>query len=572
MDRVADPLTRMGATVTGAGGRCLPPLTVTGGALHGIDYTPPMASAQVEGAVLLAGLAAEGETVVREPVATRAHTEEMLAEAGADVTVEATGAGRVVRLVPGALRPGPGGPRRPVPGGLLGGGRGVVPGSRVTVDQLHLGPERIGFLHVLSRMGADVVLHDVGGDAARSPCRLPAGGHRRRGRRDPLARRGADPGRGRPGGRRADPLRRRRRAAGQGVGPPGRHGRPRAAFGGPGRGRGGRPGGGGGATPTPGRVDARGDHRMAMAAAVAAAACPAGARSSVAGWGRWPPATPGSPPPSTDWPGVRVSRVVTVAIDGPAGSGKSTLSRALAARLGIQRLDTGAMYRSVAWAALRRGVDPGDTDAVADVARTLVLEVGDTVVADGTDITEAIRGPEVSAAVSAVAANPAVRTVMVERQRAWVAEHGGGVVEGRDIGSVVLPDADLKLYLTASPEVRAARRAEEGAEAVARRDRLDSTRAVSPLGPGRRRPGHRHRDHGRRGDRGRGDGMAVTPPRRPAAPPTGPTAALRSTSRCGSTPASPPSTGCSGYSCTGSTGSPSAPRSTRRGWSRPRDR
>ena len=172
---------------------------------------------------------------------------------------------------------------------------------------------------------------------------------------------------------------------------------------------------------------------------------------------------------------------VTIAIDGPAGSGKSTLSRALAERLGLDRLDTGAMYRSVAWAVLRAGLDPTDHQAVTGVARTLTLEVGDRVRADGTDVTEAIRGPEVSAAVSAVAANPAVRAVMVDRQRAWVAEHGGGVVEGRDIGSVVLPDADLKLYLTASPEVRAARRSEEGAAAVARRDRLDSTRAASPL-------------------------------------------------------------------------------------------
>jgi cytidylate kinase len=172
---------------------------------------------------------------------------------------------------------------------------------------------------------------------------------------------------------------------------------------------------------------------------------------------------------------------VVVAIDGPAGSGKSTLSRALAARLGLERLDTGAMYRSVAWAVLQREIDTDDREAVADVARDLAIEVDDRVVADGTDITEAIRGPEVSATVSAVAANPAVRAVMVERQRRWVATHGGGVVEGRDIGSVVLPDADLKLYLTASPEVRAARRSEEGAEAVARRDRLDSTRAASPL-------------------------------------------------------------------------------------------
>jgi cytidylate kinase len=127
-------------------------------------------------------------------------------------------------------------------------------------------------------------------------------------------------------------------------------------------------------------------------------------------------------------------------------------------------------------------VDPSDADAVAAVARGLAIVAGDRVVADGTDITEAIRGPEVSAAVSAVAANPSVRAVLVARQRTWVDEHGGGVVEGRDIGSVVLPDADLKLYLDAPPELRAARRSEEGAEAVARRDRIDSTREASPLG------------------------------------------------------------------------------------------
>jgi len=177
----------------------------------------------------------------------------------------------------------------------------------------------------------------------------------------------------------------------------------------------------------------------------------------------------------------QVHGTVVVAIDGPAGSGKSTLSRALADRLGLRRLDTGAMYRSVAWAVLRSGIGTEDGDAVADLARILTIEVGDRVVVDGNDVTEAIRGPEVSATVSVVAANPGVRAALVERQRRWVATHGGGVVEGRDIGSVVLPDADLKLYLTASPEVRAARRSEEGAEAVARRDRLDSTRTTSPL-------------------------------------------------------------------------------------------
>jgi cytidylate kinase len=170
-----------------------------------------------------------------------------------------------------------------------------------------------------------------------------------------------------------------------------------------------------------------------------------------------------------------------IAIDGPAGSGKSTVSRALAERLGIDRLDTGAMYRAVAWAALQRHLDPGDREAVADLARGLSVSVGERVEADGTDITEDIRGPEVSGAVSAVAANPGVRAVMVERQRAWVEARGGGVVEGRDIGSVVLPGADVKIYLTASRDERARRRPEEGADALERRDRLDSTRATSPL-------------------------------------------------------------------------------------------
>jgi cytidylate kinase len=172
----------------------------------------------------------------------------------------------------------------------------------------------------------------------------------------------------------------------------------------------------------------------------------------------------------------------TIAIDGPAGSGKSSVSRALAVRLGVDRLDTGAMYRAVAWAVLERGIEPADKAAVAAVARDLTIAVGERVEADGTDITVAIRGPVVSGAVSAVAANPDVRSVLVGRQRQWVAERGGGIVEGRDIGSVVFPDADIKIFLTASVEERARRRPEEGADAVARRDRLDTTRAISPLG------------------------------------------------------------------------------------------
>lgn len=180
---------------------------------------------------------------------------------------------------------------------------------------------------------------------------------------------------------------------------------------------------------------------------------------------------------------------MVIAIDGPAGAGKSTVGRAVAARLGLEYLDTGAMYRAVTFAALRRGIDPADADDVASLADAVEMTLdGSSVVVDGVDATVEIRGREVTAAVSAVAANARVRSELVRRQRAWVATHGGGVVEGRDIGSVVFPDATLKLFVTASPRVRAERRvAEIGGDvadveaSIIERDRKDSTRADSPL-------------------------------------------------------------------------------------------
>jgi cytidylate kinase len=181
--------------------------------------------------------------------------------------------------------------------------------------------------------------------------------------------------------------------------------------------------------------------------------------------------------------------LLVIAIDGPAGAGKSTVGKAVARRLGIGYLDTGAMYRAVTFAALRRGVAVHDRDEVAALARglDLVLE-GDAVVVDGVDATAAIRTREITDAVSAVAANSEVRSELVARQRAWVAEHGGGVVEGRDIGTVVFPDARLKLFVTASPRVRAERRVgeiggdvDEVEAAIIERDRRDSSRADSPL-------------------------------------------------------------------------------------------
>ncbi len=163
MDRVAEPLGRMGATLAGQGDRCLPPVTVTGGTLHGIDYTPPMASAQVKSAVLLAGLGASGTTVVREPVATRAHTEEMLAAAGAEIDVRWEGTGKVITLQPSSLLSGaytvPGDPSQAA---FWTVGAAIVPGSLVTVTGITLSPERLGFIGVLRRMGATIEIEEAG--------------------------------------------------------------------------------------------------------------------------------------------------------------------------------------------------------------------------------------------------------------------------------------------------------------------------------------------------------------------------------------------------------------------------
>lgn len=184
-----------------------------------------------------------------------------------------------------------------------------------------------------------------------------------------------------------------------------------------------------------------------------------------------------------------MTRVKIVAIDGPAGAGKSTVARALAHRMGVQYLDTGAMYRAVTWLALRSGCDLSDDQAVGEVAERCVLHVGlDDVVVDGHDVTQEIRQSEVTKAVSIVAANPRVRTEMRRRQRQWGEARGGGVIEGRDIGTVVFPDAIAKLFLTANPRVRAERRVAEVGGVVdeieaqiVERDRLDSTRSDSPL-------------------------------------------------------------------------------------------
>ncbi len=182
-----------------------------------------------------------------------------------------------------------------------------------------------------------------------------------------------------------------------------------------------------------------------------------------------------------------------IAIDGPSGVGKGTVARALAARLGYRHVDTGAMYRAVGWKARHDGVPLDDDEALARLAREVVLEIEDGVRVDGHEVTRTIRTPEMDAIAAQVASLPMVRAALVDRQRA-MGEGGGIVMEGRDIGTVVFPDADVKLYLDALPEERVRRRASdpahacgtsgqvgEVATALHARDHLDRTRAASPL-------------------------------------------------------------------------------------------
>ena len=171
-----------------------------------------------------------------------------------------------------------------------------------------------------------------------------------------------------------------------------------------------------------------------------------------------------------------------VAIDGPAGSGKSSVARALADALGYSFLDTGAMYRAVTAEALARGLDPHDGPALGELARSMDLVLVPRVLVNGRDVEDTLRSEAVNAAVSVVAAHRVVRAAMVDRQREWAANQPvGTVAEGRDTATVVFPEATLKVFLTASLKERQRRRGDESAESVARRDAVDSTRDASPL-------------------------------------------------------------------------------------------
>jgi len=183
--------------------------------------------------------------------------------------------------------------------------------------------------------------------------------------------------------------------------------------------------------------------------------------------------------------------VRVIAIDGPAGAGKSSVARRVSTVTGLRYLDTGAMYRCVALAVQQSSTDAHDAEAVGKIAREVSVVIErDAAKLNGVDVSSAIRSSEINSIVSIIAAHTPVRDAMREQQRSWIRDQKGGVVEGRDIGTVVFPDAMLKVFLTASPEVRAERRVGESggdiqavAASIAERDHLDSTRLDSPLKP-----------------------------------------------------------------------------------------
>jgi len=183
--------------------------------------------------------------------------------------------------------------------------------------------------------------------------------------------------------------------------------------------------------------------------------------------------------------------VRVIAIDGPAGAGKSTVARQVSTATGLRYLDTGAMYRCVALAVQQSSTDPHDPESVGRIAHDVSVVIErDVAKLNGVDVSQEIRSSEINGIVSIIAAHTPVRDAMREQQRRWIRDHQGGVVEGRDIGTVVFPDAILKVFLTASPEVRADRRVGQTggdiqavAASIAERDHLDSTRIDSPLKP-----------------------------------------------------------------------------------------
>lgn len=470
MKRVAEPLSKLGARVDTVDGHA--PVTVHKQKLVGTDVVLSEPSAQVKTAIILAGLFADGVTTVREPELTRDHSERMLGAIGFGVTRE----GDTIKIVRGEAPEGfqfwvPGDPSSAAFWSVLAA---VTPGSDVTIIDVSLNPTRIGFTNVLKRMGVHIETTTHGESAGepwgdirvKAPQFLTAtdvGGHEARLAIDelPVLAVAMAHARGRSVVSSAKDLRAKEsdriettaallQSSGVEVEtfPDGF-----AVVGG---------------KPTAGRVNAHGDHRIALSAAVLGLSAKGveidGYESAAVSYGHFLSEVKRLSAKER----VR-GKPVTVAIDGPAGAGKSTVSKRLADRLGYALVDTGAIYRAVALLVSRAGVNPNDAEAVAALARGMEVTFAPSpagqrvVLGQGQtkeDVTEAIRTPAMSSLASVVSQHPPVRAALLTLQRE-LAGQGGAVLEGRDIGTVVFPQAQAKFFLDAAPEERARRRVDE---------------------------------------------------------------------------------------------------------------
>jgi 3-phosphoshikimate 1-carboxyvinyltransferase len=518
MRRITGPLSSMGARFREAGEEGRLPLEVCGGALRAIDYTSPKASAQIKSAVLLAGLSAGVPVSVTEPVLSRDHTERMLRGLGVPLTLEELEAGWRASLpaFTGSLPP----LDLHVPGDPSSAAFVVALALLADEGELHVrgvgtNPTRTGFFRVLARMGGFVELHregDAGGEPVADlwvrPARLR--GTEVEGEEVPslideipvlaaLAARaegetritGAAELRVKESDRIAALVENLRAIGVEAEDlPDGLVVR-------------------GTDRPLAGEVRTHGDHRIAMAFGVLGALPgndvrvddPRCVEVSFPGFWELLREVTGESRAAAGGGGVgsRHPDGIIVAIDGPAGSGKSSTAKAAAAALGYRHLDSGALYRALTLAALRAGIPPGRWEALTPEelerlgVEAVPAERGYRMALHGEDVSAAIRSPEVNAHVSRMAAVPAVREWLMDALREAGAR-GGLVADGRDIGTVVFPDAELKVFLVCAPEERARRRLlEQGAaeltdreihaeaERLSGRDALDSTRAVAPL-------------------------------------------------------------------------------------------
>lgn len=516
MKRIIEPLRLMGARIAGQGDNGLPPLVIEGGPLQAIHYRLPVASAQVKSAVLLAGLFCQGKTVVTEPVPTRDHTERMFQ--GFGIALRRDGHDIILH-----------GGQRPtahtftVPGDISSAAFWLVaaaaqPGSELQVVNVGLNPTRTGVLKILVRMGAHVQeivetkgpgepagrlivrgaglqATTIGGDEIPNVIdELPilavaaALAHGTTIIRDAQELRVKETDRIAAVARnlRAMGVTVRERDDGMEIDGPAQLRAPRDPL------------------PT------FGDHRIAMAGAIAGLFAEGETRvadvecvdTSYPGFNeelarfqwdeagdppRHRPVAPSLPPPRPDVV-VRPdqpSTGVVIAIDGPAASGKSTVARDLARRLGFLHVNSGLLYRAVTGAVLNAGLDPADAAAVDRLLSRLRLECGrrggvGTIEVDGVE-PGPLDTPEINAAVSPVSGLPGVRSWLYPLQRRY-ADLANIVIEGRDIGSAIFPETPYKYFIDASPEVRARRRAAQGLEdSVAERDQQDTSRTHSPL-------------------------------------------------------------------------------------------